>query len=111
MMPRAWRLHDPGSLCVRDLIDGSPNNVVLVGAARAPDDVVFISRRAPHDVRAFRLRTAAGSPDSIRTVIATACRAPNDVVFRTGTPDDVITRLVRAPGAPDNVVFVGRRPL
>src|SRR3954451_4862818 len=103
MMPRAWRLHDPGSLCVRDLIDGSPNNVVLVGAARAPDDVVFITRRAPHDVRAFRSRTAAGPTDSLRTLIASAGRAQDDVVFLTGTPDDVITRRVRGPAASDNV--------
>src|SRR4051812_4368780 len=108
MIRGAGRLDDPRLTCVRHFMRRSPHDVVLVGAARAPDDVVFRGR-APDNVGAFALRAAGGPPDSIRTIIATACGAPDDVVFRAGTPDDVITRLVRASGAPDDVVFLGRR--
>src|SRR3982750_3092988 len=97
MLPGAGRLDDPRSACVRNFIGCAPNDVVLVGAAaRTPDDVVFLRRRAP---------------DNIRTIVATAGSTPDDVVFRAGTPDDIITRAVRAPGAPDDVVFVQRRAL
>src|SRR6185436_8131203 len=89
-----------------------PDDVVFVGTARAPDDVVFLGRRAPDDVGADRLRlVAAASPDRVGTVLATAARAPDDVVLggqrALYRPARVRFGADRAPH--DRVAFTGRR--
>src|SRR6267143_1395883 len=60
-----------------------PQTMLSPSSAGAPDDVVAVAGRAPHDVAAAIGAAAVGAPHDV-----VAGRAPHDVVAVGGAPHD-----------------------